>query len=204
MVGEVPGGGHRGKPATSGGAVCISSCQHTSIYNNLAHPWTPIRQLHCREKKKTLWPIFMDGAQLSQGYSHYKETVYFLPLSRRKSSYSFDWPWKDERLSWPCSNSVVLNQGPLDWESSTLTTRSLLHKGDTPRYTQTQTSIKQHSSLAVPWQFFSEYNLTNRCISLSNSFGNLQQLLQQCSFIYCLRDIKILFCLAGPMQKSLI
>ena len=28
----------------------------------------------------TLWPLFMDGVQLSQSYSHYEETVYFLPL----------------------------------------------------------------------------------------------------------------------------
>ena len=32
-------------------------------------------------KKKTLWPLFiMDGAQLPQGYSHFEEAVYFLPL----------------------------------------------------------------------------------------------------------------------------
>ena len=32
-------------------------------------------------KKQTLWPLFMDGVQLPQGYSHFKEAVYFLPLS---------------------------------------------------------------------------------------------------------------------------
>ena len=78
------------------------------------------------KKKKTLWLFVMDGVQLSQGYSHYKETVYFLPLSPMKSWYSFDWPWKDERQSWPWSHPVVLNPGPLDWEFSTLTTRPLL------------------------------------------------------------------------------
>ena len=31
-------------------------------------------------KKKTLWPIFMDGVQLPQGYSHFEEVVYFLPF----------------------------------------------------------------------------------------------------------------------------
>ena len=36
-------------------------------------------------------------------------------------------PRKDEKLSRPWSNSVVLNTGPLDWESSTLATRPLLH-----------------------------------------------------------------------------
>ena len=30
---------------------------------------------------KTLWPLFMDGVQLPQGYSHFEEAVYFLPFS---------------------------------------------------------------------------------------------------------------------------
>ena len=38
-----------------------------------------------RQKKKTLWPLFMDGVQLPQGYSHFEEAVYFLPLSSQKS-----------------------------------------------------------------------------------------------------------------------
>ena len=41
----------------------------------------------------------MDGVQLSQGYSNYKETIYILPLSPRKSWYLFDQPWRDERLN---------------------------------------------------------------------------------------------------------
>ena len=32
-------------------------------------------------EKKTLWPLFMNGVQLPQGYSHFDEAVYFLPLS---------------------------------------------------------------------------------------------------------------------------
>ena len=32
------------------------------------------------------------------------------------------------RKDWPWSHPVVLNPGPLDWKSSTLTTRPLLHK----------------------------------------------------------------------------
>ena len=43
----------------------------------------------------------------------------------RNSWYSFDQSQKDERLSLPWSHPVVLNIGPLDWESSTLTTRPL-------------------------------------------------------------------------------
>ena len=42
--------------------------------------------------------------------------------------YSFYQPPKDERLSRPWSHPVVLNMDPLDWESSALTTRPLLHK----------------------------------------------------------------------------
>ena len=34
--------------------------------------------------KKNLWPLFMDGVQLPQGYSHFEEAVYFLPLSPQK------------------------------------------------------------------------------------------------------------------------
>ena len=34
-------------------------------------------------------------------------------------------PWKDERLIQPWSHPVVLNTRPLDFESSTLTTRPL-------------------------------------------------------------------------------
>ena len=44
----------------------------------------------------------------------------------RNSWYSFYWPQKDGRLSWPWSHPVVLNTGPLEWESSALTTRPLL------------------------------------------------------------------------------
>ena len=39
--------------------------------------------------------------------------------------YSFDQPWKHEKLSRSWSHPVVLNMGPLDWESSALTTRPL-------------------------------------------------------------------------------
>ena len=42
--------------------------------------------------------------------------------------YSFYRPWKDRRLSWPFSHPVVLITGPVDWESSTITIRPLLHK----------------------------------------------------------------------------
>ena len=44
----------------------------------------------------------------------------------RNPWYSFYWPRKDEQLSQPWSHPVVLNTGPLDWESRALTTRPLL------------------------------------------------------------------------------
>ena len=37
------------------------------------------------QEKKILWPLFMDGVQLPQGYSRFEEAVYFLPLSSQKS-----------------------------------------------------------------------------------------------------------------------
>ena len=74
---------------------------------------------------RILWPLFMDGVQLPHGQSNFEEAVYFLPpLSPRNSWYSLQRPRKDERLSQPWSHPVVLNTGPLDWESSALTTRS--------------------------------------------------------------------------------
>ena len=34
-----------------------------------------------KKNEKTLWPLFKDGFQLPQGYCHFDEAVYFLPLS---------------------------------------------------------------------------------------------------------------------------
>ena len=65
-------------------------------------------------KKTTLWPLIMDGVQLPQGYSHFEEAVYFLPLSSQIFWYSLYRPRKDERLSRPWSHPVVLITGPLD------------------------------------------------------------------------------------------
>ena len=42
--------------------------------------------------------------------------------------YLFHRPRKDERLSRPWSHPMVLNTGPLDWESSALTTRPLIRQ----------------------------------------------------------------------------
>ena len=72
---------------------------------------------------KTLWPLFMDVVQLSQGWIHFEEAVYFLPLSSQKFLVlilSTSERWKAESTLEP---PVVLNTEPLDWESSALTTR---------------------------------------------------------------------------------
>ena len=74
----------------------------------------------------------MDGVQLPQGYSHFEEAVYFLPLSSQIFWYSLYRPRKDERLSRPWSHPMVLNTGLLDWESSALTTTPL-HQKETNR-----------------------------------------------------------------------
>ena len=73
---------------------------------------------------KTLWPLFIDGVQLCQGYraTSMRQFTFYHQVPR-KSWYSFDRPQKDERVSRPWSHPVVLNMGPLNWKYSTLTTR---------------------------------------------------------------------------------
>ena len=63
---------------------------------------------------------------ISRLQSHYEETNTFYHSVPRSFRYSTERPRKDERLSWPSSHPVVLNWGPLDWESSILTISSLL------------------------------------------------------------------------------
>ena len=71
----------------------------------------------------------MDGVQLPQGYKATLSRQFtFYHQVPRKSWYSFDQPLKDERLSPPWNHAVILDMGPLDWESSTLTTISGLFK----------------------------------------------------------------------------
>ena len=55
---------------------------------------------------KTLWPLFMDGVQLPQGYSHFEEAVYFLPFSSQKFLVLILSTSKDERPSRPWSHHV--------------------------------------------------------------------------------------------------
>ena len=77
---------------------------------------------------RALWPLFMDGVQLPQGYSHFKQAVYFLPLSSQKFQVLIlltSERWKAESTLEPLSG---FEHGTPDLESSTLTTRPLLHE----------------------------------------------------------------------------
>ena len=78
-------------------------------------------------KKQTLWPLFMDGVQLPQGYSHFEEAVYFLTLL------CIEIPGTDfidlgRMKGWvdPGATQWFLDTRPLHWKSSALTTRPLL------------------------------------------------------------------------------
>ena len=80
-------------------------------------------------KKKTLWPLFMDGVQVPQGYRATSRRQFTFYHSVPKILwYSFNRPWEDGRLHYLCSHSVVLNLGSLDRESGTLTTKSMFHE----------------------------------------------------------------------------
>ena len=77
-------------------------------------------------KKNFMAPFYGRDSNVSRIQSHYEETVHFLPLGPQGylvliSSISKDW-----RLRQPWNHSLVLNPGPLDWKSSTLTTRPSL------------------------------------------------------------------------------
>ena len=69
----------------------------------------------------------MDGVQLPQGYSHFGEAVYFLPFSSQKFLQLIlltSEGWEAESTLEPPNGFIT---GPLDWKSSALTTRPLLH-----------------------------------------------------------------------------
>ena len=69
------------------------------IKNGKGLLWELFRNL----KKKTLGPRFIYGVQQSQCYRATKKRHV------QKSWFSFDQPWKDERLSRPGCHPVVLN-----------------------------------------------------------------------------------------------
>ena len=73
--------------------------------------------------------FFVDGVQLPQGYGATTGRQFtFYQHVPRNSWYSFDRPWKDERLSRPWNYQVGLNMGPLNWKSSALTSYTLFRK----------------------------------------------------------------------------
>ena len=98
----------------------------TVILKNVRN-FTGVCRYKVRQQNYVLYPWWNEklmAPSILRLQSHYEDTVYFFTSSR----YSIDWPRKDERLSCSSSHPVVLNPGPLDWECSTLTTRSLLHE----------------------------------------------------------------------------
>ena len=76
---------------------------------------------------KTLWPLLWMWFNCLRAIATWRRQFTFYHKVPRNSWYSFYRPRKDEGLSRPWSHPVVLNTAPLDWESSVLTTRSLLH-----------------------------------------------------------------------------
>ena len=56
-----------------------------------------------------------------------EESLLFLLSSQEALVFSFDQPRKNESLSRPWSHPVVSNLETLDWESSVLATKPLLH-----------------------------------------------------------------------------
>ena len=68
----------------------------------------------------------MDGVQLPQGYrATTRRQFTFYHQVPRNPWRLFDQIRKDERLSQPWRDPMILNTGHLDWESSALTTRPL-------------------------------------------------------------------------------
>ena len=60
-------------------------CIFKQVQNDLLLSLLLLLLLLLLSLKKTLWPLFMDGVQLPEGYSHFEEAVYFLPFSSQKS-----------------------------------------------------------------------------------------------------------------------
>ena len=69
--------------------VCLQTYRKNIIGKNVPYFLRKLQNLQVNnsrilkinfKKKKTLWPLFMDGVQLPQGLSHFEEAVYFLPL----------------------------------------------------------------------------------------------------------------------------
>ena len=80
----------------------------------------------------------MDGVQLPQGYSHFKEAAYFspayfLPLSQQKLLLLILPTSEGQKAESTLEPSSGFEQGPLDWESIILTTRPLKLQNKLPK-----------------------------------------------------------------------
>ena len=76
-------------------------------------------------KNPTSWPLFWMGFNCPL-WGDLKFIFYCYVL--RKPWYSFDKPWKDERMTSPWRHPVILNLGALDCESSVLNSKPLLYE----------------------------------------------------------------------------
>ena len=74
-------------------------------------------------KKNFMAPFYGWGSTASRLEPLRRGSLLFTTKFPEFSWYSFYRPREDERLSQPWSHPVVLNTGPLDWESSALTAR---------------------------------------------------------------------------------
>ena len=76
-------------------------------------------------KKKLYGPFLWIGFNCLKATATLRRPSNFYHSVPRNSWCSFYQPQKDERLSRPWSQPIVLSTGSLDWESSILTTRPL-------------------------------------------------------------------------------
>ena len=74
---------------------------------NFWFPPQPLTAIWKTTIYKTLWPLFVDGVQLPQGYTEplWEDSLLFT----RNPWYSLNQSRKDQRLRWPWSYPVVLN-----------------------------------------------------------------------------------------------
>ena len=99
--------------------------QHTLQFG---HPSVSLNEFEIKNFLKLYGPLLWMGFNCLKATATLRRQFTFYHSVSRNSGYSFYRPRNDERLSRPWNHPVVLNTGPLDWESSTLTTRPLLHK----------------------------------------------------------------------------
>ena len=101
-------------------------CYHEPFHNNRKNQRKQTIDLHFKKNFKA--PFYGWGSIASKLEPIWGGSLLFTTkLPEIPGIYSFYQPQKDERLSQPWSHPVVLNTGPLDWESSALTTRPLFH-----------------------------------------------------------------------------